>query len=139
MMDLADTPREGDLDGRGNLSRRCLREFVGWFLRVCLDQVLFTTSQFQLDDLGRRLVDHGRRLGLRAEALTVLGELVVRGALTRGEATRLTRMSERLGRQIVNELLRLGLVASDTPKGPLYLRFSVESAESLFPTLFPST
>ena len=38
MMDYADTPRQGDLDGRGNLSQKALQEFVLWFLRVCLDQ-----------------------------------------------------------------------------------------------------
>jgi hypothetical protein len=39
MMDLADTPRQGDLDGRGNLSERALIDFVTWFLKVALDQV----------------------------------------------------------------------------------------------------
>lgn len=28
MMDLADSPRAGDLDGRGNLSQKALQEFV---------------------------------------------------------------------------------------------------------------
>src|SRR5580692_10923796 len=41
MMDHADMPRQGDLDGRGNLSQRALGEFVFWFLRVALDQVQF--------------------------------------------------------------------------------------------------
>ena len=31
-MDRADTPRQGDLDGRGNLSERALVEFSEWFL-----------------------------------------------------------------------------------------------------------
>ena len=34
MMDHADMPRQGDPDGRGNLSRRALAEFTAWFLRV---------------------------------------------------------------------------------------------------------
>src|SRR5262249_27554840 len=41
MMDAAETPREGDYDGRGNLSLRRPREFARWFLRVALDQVRF--------------------------------------------------------------------------------------------------
>lgn len=36
MMDHADTPRQGDLDGRGNLSQRALVECTTWFLQVCL-------------------------------------------------------------------------------------------------------
>ena len=51
MMDLADTPRQGDVDGRGNLSERALIEFVTWFLRVALDQVTFMSELFDLDNL----------------------------------------------------------------------------------------
>jgi Fic family protein len=55
MMDYADTPRQGDLDGRGNLSQQALQEFVLWFLRVCLDQVTFMSGLFELDGLLQRL------------------------------------------------------------------------------------
>ncbi len=48
-------PRQGDLDGRGNLSRRALAEFTAWFPRVCLDQVTFMDSLFALDRLADRL------------------------------------------------------------------------------------
>jgi hypothetical protein len=37
MMDRADSPREGDFDGRGNLSRKALVEFTQWFLEY--DQI----------------------------------------------------------------------------------------------------
>jgi len=55
MMDLADTPRQGDLDGRGNLSQKALGEFVLWFLQVSLDQVKFMGSLFEIDSLEPRL------------------------------------------------------------------------------------
>ena len=61
MMDLADTPRQRDLDGRGNLSLKALNEFVLWFLRVCLDQVKFMESLFELDSLGPRLSTYVER------------------------------------------------------------------------------
>jgi hypothetical protein len=34
MMDYADTPRQGDPDGRENLFQRALADFILWFLRV---------------------------------------------------------------------------------------------------------
>lgn len=34
MLDLTDTPRRGDVDGRGNLSLQALEQFVEWFLKV---------------------------------------------------------------------------------------------------------
>ncbi|MET0499073.1 MAG: Fic family protein, partial [Steroidobacteraceae bacterium] len=37
----ADEPRQGDLDGRGNLSRKNLITFCEYFLTQCLDQVRF--------------------------------------------------------------------------------------------------
>ena len=49
MMDYADRPRQGDLDGRGNLSRQALSDFTAWFLKVCLDQVTFMGGLFALD------------------------------------------------------------------------------------------
>ena len=84
MMDLAETPREGVLDGRGNLSLKALTEFVAWFLRVCLDQVRFMSSLFELNALGfrlRELVEH--RYRLRPEATTLVEQLLARGELER--------------------------------------------------------
>lgn len=39
MMDMADMPRQGDLDGRGNLSQRALVDFTRWFLKVFIKVV----------------------------------------------------------------------------------------------------
>lgn len=55
MMDHADMPRQGDVDGRGNLSRRALVDFTTWFLSDCLDQVRFMSGLFDLENLGLRL------------------------------------------------------------------------------------
>ena len=54
MMDHADMPRQGDLDGRGNLSQRALTEFMLWFLHVCLDQITFMSGLFDIDTDARR-------------------------------------------------------------------------------------
>jgi hypothetical protein len=54
MMDHADSPRQGDLDGRGNLSEKALQEFTQWFLEVCLDQVEFMSGLFDLNRLDAR-------------------------------------------------------------------------------------
>ena len=54
MMDHADSPRRGDLDGRGNLSQAILRDFCEWFLSVMLDQIRFTKAAVQLETLNQR-------------------------------------------------------------------------------------
>lgn len=140
MMDLADTPRQGDLDGRGNLSERALTEYAVWFLRVAVDQVQFMSSLFELDTLAKRLralVEEHR--GLKPESARLLEEILVRGEVERGEASRITGLPERSARRVVSDLVTEGLIASSTPKGPVSLRFPTHSLETLFPRLYPHT
>jgi Fic family protein len=139
-MDHADTPRQGDLDGRGNLSERALKDFTLWFLRVCLDQVTFMASLFDLDALsGRfeRYVDRSEKL--KPEAVYLLQEALVRGEIERGAAHRITGLSERTARRVLSDLVDEGLLASDTPKTPVSLRFPTHVLEVLFPRLYPET
>lgn len=138
MMDSADMPRQGDLDGRGNLSERALTDFTAWFLRVCLDQVSFMSRLFDLDALAQRLRTFVERSEqLKPEAARLLEEALVRGEFERGEASRITRLPERTARRVLNEIVSEGLLGSTTPKGPVSLRFPSESLEALFPQLYP--
>ena len=140
MMDIADTPRQGDLDGRGNLSQRALVEFVQWFLRVCLDQVSFMASLFEIDTLAGRLRTYvSRSEALKSEASRLLEEALRRGEFERGEASNITRLPERTARRVLNDVCDEGLLASATPKGPVSLRFPTAALEVLFPRLYPET
>jgi Fic family protein len=140
MLDHADVSRQGDLDGRGNLSQRALIDFILWFLRVCLDQVSFMSSLFELDGLARRLrayVEHHDTL--KPQAARLLEEALIRGSFDRGEASRITGLPERSARRVLNEVIAAGLLASETPKGSMSLRFPVETLDVMFPRLFPET
>ncbi|MBM4218050.1 MAG: Fic family protein [Gammaproteobacteria bacterium] len=138
MMDLADSPREGDLDGRGNLSQHALAEFVHWFLRICLDQVSFMSRLFDLDTLMQRLRTLVERSGtLKPESARLLEEALLRGEVERGEMPRLTGLPERSARRVFNDVLEAGLLGSDTPKGPVSLRLPADTVDVLFPRLFP--
>ena len=140
MMDLADTPRQGDLDGRGNLSQRALTDFIQWFLRVCLDQITFMSSLFELDTLAKRLRAYVQRSeALKPEAVRLLEEALMRGQFERGEAARITGLPERTARRLFNDVLASGLLASETPKGAVSLRFPTDAQDILFPRLFPET
>jgi Fic family protein len=140
MMDHADMPRQGDLDGRGNLSQRALTDFILWFLRVCLDQVAFMSSLFEIDTLARRLRTYVERSNkLKSEATRLLEEALIRGEFERGEISRITGLPERTARRVLNDLTSLGLLASDTSKGAVSLRFPIDALDILFPRLFPET
>jgi Fic family protein len=137
MMDYADTPRQGDLDGRGNLSLRALNEFVLWFLRVCLDQVQFMSGLFEIDGLAERLRSYVERGDyLRPEGARLLEEALIRGEFERGEIARITGLPERTARRVLNDAVGTGLLASETPKGAVSLRFPADALDMLFPRLF---
>ena len=136
-MDHADMPRQGDLDGRGNLSLKALNTFITWFLRVCLDQVTFMGSLFELDALLDRLRLLSERQNWKQEAFSVLEAALLKGEIPRGEISRISGLKERTARTLLATLTDNGILGSETPKGPVSLRFPVSAAEILFPNLFP--
>lgn len=136
MMDYADTPRQGDWDGQGTLSLKALEEFITWFLRVSLDQVTFMTGLFEFDHLAGRLKLFVERQGLKPEAFSILERILLQGEMPRGEACRISGLKERSGRMLLAQLVEIGILASDTPKGPVSLRFPSGAVEHLFPRLF---
>ncbi|MCU0898062.1 MAG: Fic family protein [Burkholderiales bacterium] len=137
MMDHADLPRQGDLDGRGNLSLRALTEFSTWFLKVCLDQVRFMGGMFDLAGLADRLKGYSAAEGWRGEAGVLLTEILHRGEIARGDAASITGLGERTARALLGALVDHGLLGSDTPKAPVSLRFPIKALDVLFPRLYP--
>jgi Fic family protein len=136
MMDHADTPRRGDLDGRGNLSAGALKDFSEWFLKVALDQINFAAAVFDSD----RLEDRYRKLvGDVIEdkrAPDLIAGVLRQGKMPRGDADVLLRTSERTARNTVARLEDAGFLKSSTPKGPLRIAFPLDYRERLFPNLF---
>jgi Fic family protein len=140
MMEHADTPRQGDLDGRGNLSLRALNDFVLWFLRVSLDQVNFMSGLFDIDNLAQRLsiyVDQHEKL--RPETKRLLHEALIRGEIDRGDVSRITGLPERTARRVLGAVVQEGLLVSSSEKGPVSLRFPEATLETLFPRLYVPT
>ena len=132
MMDRADALREGDLDGRGNLSRNAIIEFTQWFLEVALDQVKFMSSLFDIQTLAKRLralVERSETL--KGEAAALLEAALILGEVERGAAPRITGLPERSARRVLNDAVEAGLLASATPKGPVSLRFPEAALEVL--------
>jgi Fic family protein len=137
MMDYADTPRQNDLDGRGNLSLRALKEFTLWFLRVCLDQVTFMSGLLEIEGLAERFKNYvAQSRTLKPKSSRLLEEALMRGEYDRGEAARITGLPERSARRVLNDVVAEGLLASATQKGPVSLRFPTESLEIFFPRLY---
>ena len=147
----ADAPREGDLDGRGNLSNRTLTEFCEFFLNVCLDQARYMDSLLALDKFLERLEKYAqlrftrmisglkdKTEPLRPEAGLILRTVATGGEMARGETFRLVGIHPRMGSKVLQTLLEEGLVVSDSPKGPVRLGFPTHAAGYWFPDLYPA-
>jgi Fic family protein len=137
----ADNHRQGDMDGRGNLSNKGLLAFCTFFLEIALDQIKFMTELLDFDGLQKRILGYVDRqvvLGeLPNEASYLLREALLRGEIPRGEAPRITGKPERTARRILKDLLDKKLLHAETEKGPVRILFPTRAVGYYFPRLYP--
>ncbi len=136
----ADQPRQGDLDGRGNLSHKGLLEFCQFFFDSCIDQAMFMEELLKPGELGRRIklysrdeIDAGR---LPKGSTEVLLEAFTYGHVERGKIQELTGYKDRRARQILVELVQKDLLVSTGPRKPVRLGFPLGAVERWLPTLY---
>ncbi len=137
----ADSPRQGDLDGRGALSDKQLQAFCEFFLRASIDQVEFMESLLQPNELLRRMkiyCDDEESAGrLPKRSMAMLREAFLLGQFERGRAPEVTGYQERRAREILAQLLQLRLLVSTGPRAPVRLGFPMDVVERWFPALYP--
>jgi len=146
----ADAHRRNDLDGRGNLSQEGLVYFCRFFFDVCLDQIDYMAGMLRLDSLIKRVKSYvhlrtARLIAeplpnlspLKPEAAFMLQEAFLRGQISRGEIIRVSGLAERTGRILLGQLLKEGLLVSDSPKGAVRLGIPTQVAGYLFPDIYP--
>lgn len=141
-LDAADAPRQGDLDGRGNLSEKALRRWCEWFIGICEDQVGFMTRMFDLDGMKTRIqalitfrAAHDKRI--RLEAALPLYHLFLAGPTSRGEFQQMTGLGERTARNLLSHLIATGLVTSAGHVAPVRIAFPLDALQFLLPELYP--
>lgn len=144
MLDSADSARQDDLDGRGNLSEKMLWAWCRYFLDLCEDQVTFMASMLDLAKLKDRIrayvLVRGATDGIaeyREEAVLALQTVAVGGAVSRGEFIRMTGLEERTARKAMSRFLRDGLLKSDSHRASLSIGFPIASLSILLPNLYP--
>jgi Fic family protein len=142
LLQEADSLRRGDLDGRGNLSLNALQTFSTFYVDTCLDQVKFMTEMFDMQNLSNRIAHFfgviSATTSLKKEAYRLIVEAMRRGEFARGEAPRITGLGERVARDMLSELLKLGFLSSDSAKGPIKVAFPAAATGYYFPNLFPA-
>lgn len=138
----ADMARQGDLDGRGNLSQRMLVQWCEFFIDVCQDQVEFMTQLLQPQTLKTRLealirVRTAEREGYRTELILPLLHVLATGPVSRGDFARMTGLGETTARKSMSQLLKDGLLKSDSHRSEVRIGIPLDSLNILFPNLYP--
>ncbi len=141
-LQVADQPRTGDLDGRGNLSDQGLAEFCHFFLSQVLDQIRFVLELIDPETLVARIKAYLQVVRtdldprLRRHLARLLETLCFRNELGRGEAEGILGLKSTATRAVIRAGLGEGLLQSPSEKGPLRIAFPSKVVETYFPRLF---
>ncbi|MET4108334.1 Fic family protein [Hymenobacter sp. UYP22] len=142
---LADAQRQGDGDGRGNLSESNLIMFCEFFLRVALDQIEYMTRVLAIDDMLGRLKSLVELMRIkekwRPESYYILEAVFLKGSIAREEVIRLTGLSDKTAKAIARNLIKVGLLATNEAnnRDPYRAAYSIQYAPMLFPGLYPAS
>ena len=119
---MADRPREGDYDGRGQMSQKHYFAFIEFMLDVCHDQVDYMTEALNRDKLRERVIRAFKTneklldVGIRQESAPAVLALLLQGSLPRSEFKTFTGLSSRPAIDELSRLIKAGIVVSRTPK-----------------------
>jgi len=143
LLQAADEPRQGDLDGRGTLSQKSLINFCEFFLSTCIDQVEYMSALLNFKTLSERMRIHAEEMIAMKElpkgSYALLREALLVGEFERGNVKDITGLKDRAAREVLYSLIKKGLLVSDTPRGPARLGFPIDIVERWFPLLYPVT
>jgi Fic family protein len=144
LLSAADQIRQGDLDGRGNLSEKALVAWMDYVLDICLDQIALMQKMLKLDAMRERLAtclhfeQNIVKSGVRIEALSALHYLWLGGhEFERGSFKSMLGLGDRVATGVLAALLNRGLLKSDTPLGKVRFGVPLHSLRFYFPALWP--
>jgi Fic family protein len=140
-LEAADRGRQGDLDGRGNLSDAALAEFCVFFLETMLDQIQFMSGLLELPALRTRVERYFQFQALhlrryREELMRVVRTLVDEGEIPRARVQEITGKGATVSAEIIKLGLDECLLETPSTKGPLRPGFPAKVHEFYFPQLF---
>lgn len=119
---MADKPREGDLDGRGQMSEKHYFAFLEFMLDVCHDQIDYMTAALNRTRMYGRLIRSFKNSELildkriRPESGPAVAALLLQGKMLRSDFKTFTGLSERPATDELSRLIKAGIVVSPTPK-----------------------
>ena len=144
LLERADFPRQGDRDGRGELSQQNLIEFCHYMLDTALDQVSYISDLLSLDQMHVRIESYiqarnDKRIpglgSIKEVAGLILYSAFVSGKLERSMAIELSGMPERTARRLLAQLKEEGLLTETSMRSPFYWQIPEHAEPWYFPQL----
>lgn len=142
----ADLTRYNDYDGRGNLSEKMLMEFCIYFLETAIDQIEYMYKMIDTRTMIKRIeffvdlmVIKGK---LKPEAKFILVDIFLKGKISRLDAKRITGLSDKTLKLLVDDLIQLELIKASLEAGNTmiyYVNYPIRYSPSLFPSLYPGS
>jgi Fic family protein len=140
----ADQPRQGDLDGRGNLTEAGLMQFIEYLLHICLDQITFMQATLDMNRFAHRITEmlaaeatKSETKYLKGEAVIPLNYLASHPSLDRTTFRAMMGLSSRTADRVLADLFKLKIIRSKSAKGPIELALPLALFRYLFPRLWP--
>ncbi len=144
LLDSADAPRQGDLDGRGNLSEKALRQWCEFFVELAGDQVTFMGTLLGLERLKDGIAtlmlvrsESSQYKNYSRQATLALHHVALAGPTARGEFMTMTGLPERTASRVLAQLLKDRVLVSEGPKSPVSFSFPLDALNILLPNLYP--
>ena len=147
LLALVDSPRQGDLDGRGALTEKGLVQFCDYMLDTAIDQVSYMSTLLDLPKLRQRIERYvqarndlrvpGAPEPLKSSAALILYTAFIHGEIGRAHALELCAMPERSARRLLSQLKSEGLLSDTSSKSPLRWEIPEHAEPWYFPDLTP--
>ena len=144
LLDSADAARQGDLDGRGNLSEKALAQWCAYFVELADDQVTFMGQLLGLEKLKDSIAslllvrsESAQYSNYNRQATLALHHVLLAGPTARGEFMTMTGLTERTASRVLAQLIKDRLLVSEGPKSPVSFNFPLDALNHLLPNLYP--
>ncbi|MBK6950896.1 MAG: Fic family protein [Crocinitomicaceae bacterium] len=141
----ADLQRFNDYDGRGNLSNKILIAFCDFFIQTAIDQIDYMSRIIDIDTMLTRLTKFAELMSikgkLKRESEYVLTGVFLKGKISKSEAMRITQLSDKTLKILIDELTALQLLIpkKEGKEVMYYVSYPITYAASIFPGLYPSS
>ncbi len=145
LLSNADAPRQGDYDGRGQLTEKGLGDLCSFMLDQAMDQVTYISELLELPKMRKRIESYviarnddrvaGISAPLKSTAASILFTAFQQGEIERAHAIELCSMSERSARRLLSQLKSEGLLSETSSKSALRWEIPEHAEPWYFPQL----